>query len=242
LKSFDFSIITVVYNDPINLESTILSVINQRKANFQYIIIDGGSTDETLEVINKYSDDIDEVISEKDSGIYDAMNKGVKYAKGIWVNFLNAGDLYVGDLFLSNLHAEIKNQNVDIYYTDFIIKGNLFSPILNSKYLLRNMLCHQSIFYKRLLLTKNQFNLKYRYCSDFEHLVKLFPVATIKKISGNSVYYLGGGFSADSKIQKRILAERLEIVRRSDLTLIYKFVFTLVNYLQKLKVTLCISQ
>lgn len=242
MKDFLFSIITVVYNDPINLELTILSVINQKSSNFQYIIIDGGSTDDTIEVIEKYDNRIDVFISEKDSGIYDAMNKGINLAKGNWVNFLNAGDLYNGDLFLNKLYTKMAKQDADIYYTDFIMNGNLMSPVLNSRYLLRNMLCHQSLFYNRLLLNKYQFNLKYRYCSDFDHLIKVINKSTIRKISGISVSYLGGGVSADSKILTKILSERQEIVRLSDFSSLFKSVFTISNYLQKLKATLCISR
>lgn len=242
MGEFDFSIITVVFNDPVNLESTILSVINQKSSSFQYIIIDGGSSYETLAVIEKYGDCIDVVISEKDSGIYDAMNKGINHAKGNWVNFLNAGDLYNGDLFLNKLHTKMAKQDADIYYTDFIINGNLISPLLNSIYLLRNMICHQSIFYNRFLLNKYQFNLKYRFCSDFDHLIRVINKSSIIKISGISVLYLGGGVSADSKIQTQILAERLEIIRMSDFSHIYKLVFLLINYLQKLKASLCISR
>ncbi len=242
MGEYDFSIITVVFNDPVNLESTILSVINQKSSHFQYIIIDGASTDETLEVIDKYRKSIDLVISEKDNGIYDAMNKGIHHATGTWINFLNAGDLFVGDFFLYNLNSKISHQSADIYYTDFIIAGNLISPNLSCVYLLRNMICHQALFYNILLLKKYQFSLQYKFCSDFEHLVRIFTKSTIRKISGPTINYLGGGFSADSNIQKQILAERLEIVSKSDFTFSYKFNFFLINYLQKLKATLCISR
>ncbi len=84
-----FSIITVVLNNKSGIEKTIQSVVNQTYRNFEYIIIDGGSTDGTLEIINNYKSQIDVLISEKDSGIYEAMNKGVKYSNGNYLLFLN---------------------------------------------------------------------------------------------------------------------------------------------------------
>ena len=84
------SIITVVFNALSNLEETILSVINQDYDNYEYIIIDGGSTDGTIEIIKKYHDKITLWITEPDKGIYDAMNKGVKFSDGQFVQFLNA--------------------------------------------------------------------------------------------------------------------------------------------------------
>ena len=87
-----FSIITVTYNAGKVLEDTIQSVIFQTYRNVEYIIVDGGSTDHTLEVANKYSDRISKIISEPDKGLYDAMNKGIRLATGDYLCFLNAGD------------------------------------------------------------------------------------------------------------------------------------------------------
>ena len=96
------SIITVVYNGVLKLEATILSVINQDFNNFEYIIIDGGSTDGTLEIIKKYQDKITLWVSEPDNGIYDAMNKGIKYSKGEYICFINSGDILI-ELPIENL-------------------------------------------------------------------------------------------------------------------------------------------
>jgi len=88
------SIITVVFNGEQLLEKTIQSVINQTYDNVEYIIIDGGSTDRTIEIIQKYEHAIDYWISENDKGIYNAMNKGISLATGAWVNFMNGGDIF----------------------------------------------------------------------------------------------------------------------------------------------------
>lgn len=87
-----FSIITVTYNAAKVLEDTIQSIVTQTYKNLEYIIVDGGSTDETLDIIHKYQEHITTVISEPDQGLYDAMNKGIKLATGDYLCFLNAGD------------------------------------------------------------------------------------------------------------------------------------------------------
>ena len=121
-KSFDdkplVSIVTVVYNGEVFLEKTIQSVINQSYSNIEYIIIDGGSTDETVDIIKKYEDRIDYWVSEIDSGIYDAMNKGIDLASGDWINFMNAGDSFVGCNVLLNLNYFLSDINYDIIYGD----------------------------------------------------------------------------------------------------------------------------
>ena len=88
------SIITVVKNSETNIEKTILSVLEQKYENLDYIVIDGGSTDKTLNVLKKYKDKISVLISENDNGIWDAMNKGIQQAKGDIIGFLNADDIY----------------------------------------------------------------------------------------------------------------------------------------------------
>ena len=97
------SIITVVFNGEKYLEETIQSVINQTYSNVEYIIIDGGSSDGTLDIIKKYEERIDYWVSEKDKGIYDAMNKGIDVASGEWINFMNAGDGFYADDVLDKI-------------------------------------------------------------------------------------------------------------------------------------------
>lgn len=107
------SIITVVRNDVSHIEETMLSVLSQTYSNIEYIVIDGGSTDGTVDIIKKYADKLAYWVSEPDGGIYPAMNKGVEHATGEWVNFMNSGDTFankhvIEELFVSEISKEIK--------------------------------------------------------------------------------------------------------------------------------------
>lgn len=154
-----FSIITVVFNDKDHIEETIMSVINQSFTSYEYIIIDGGSTDGTLELISKYKDKIDCILSEKDYGIYDAMNKGINHAKGSWINFLNSGDFFVNGKVLENV-AKYTNNEYNFIYGDVLVKfENEVKYLASKKFDLLNLLiwntrlfCHQSTFTKKEIL------------------------------------------------------------------------------------------
>ena len=110
------SVVTVVFNGEKYLEETIQSVINQTYDNVEYIIIDGGSTDGTLDIIKKYEDRIDYWVSERDRGIYDAMNKGIDLASGEWINFMNAGDGLDSYSILNEIFSNKINLKIGLIY------------------------------------------------------------------------------------------------------------------------------
>jgi hypothetical protein len=149
------TVITVVYNGAKYLEDTIKSVINQRYPNIEYIIIDGGSTDGTLDVIKKYEDYIDYWVSEPDEGIYEAMNKGIILSNGEWLNFMNCGDSFSSVDILSNIFTSVNLENIDLIYSDIKIKDN-FVYICDIK---KNKIIHQSLIYKKTLHNKFGFYL-----------------------------------------------------------------------------------
>jgi len=165
------SVITVVRNGEEHLERTIRSVINQSYDNIEYIIIDGASTDGTVDIIKKYEDLIDYWMSEPDSGVYDAMNKGVAIAKGDWVYFLGCSDILLDNLIY------IANKFKD---GDAIYYGDVYMPKLHKIYdgkfssyklMLRNI-CHQSIFYPNKVFRKYSYNQKYKIWADYVLNVK----------------------------------------------------------------------
>ena len=109
------TIVTVVFNGEQYIEETILSVINQKYKNIEYIIIDGGSNDNTINIIKKYEDLIDYWMSMDDDGIYDAMNKALKIAKGKWINFMNCGDSFCNNEVIENIEFSNYSKYVMIY-------------------------------------------------------------------------------------------------------------------------------
>ena len=176
------TLITVVFNDKKFLEETICSVINQSYKNIQYIIIDGGSTDGTVDVIKRFDKHIDYWISEKDEGIYDAMNKGLKIAKGEFIGFVNSGDILYKET-LSILANEFNKTPFD--YTvgpvDLISeKGELLEVMfpqknfhVNKNFLKRMPTPHPAFFINNKFLKRiGLFNLKYKLSADFDMIIR----------------------------------------------------------------------
>ena len=165
------SIVTICYNAVNEIEQTILSVINQSYANIEYIVIDGCSSDGTVDIIKKYVDRITIFISEPDRGIYDAMNKGLRYSTGDWVNFMNSGDIFYDDNVILNIFKSPINKNVKVVYGNIYQKyrdiGKLFRKYdrLENSTLALNI-CHQAAFTDGFLLRSLGFNLKYKIASD----------------------------------------------------------------------------
>lgn len=189
------SIITVVFNGEKYLEETIQSVINQTYDNVEYIIIDGGSTDGTLEIIKKYEDRIDYWVSERDKGISDAFNKGVKVAKGDYINFQGDGDGFVSPNALEKVFQDI-NPSKDILVSTRISRIDANGiEMFTSKHvenfdkkslLFRMSLPHQGLFTHRSYFNKyGLFNVNIIFCMDYEHLLRAyreFPKVVTKDI------------------------------------------------------------
>lgn len=141
------SIITVAFNAQEAIERTILSVIDQSDAEIEYLVIDGGSTDATLNVIRQYADKIDYWVSEPDRGIYDAMNKALRHATGDWVLFMNAGDEFTSRSVVSAITKRI-DENTDVIYSDWIYKES--GKMIKANFDKLNVR-HQSVVYRKVM-------------------------------------------------------------------------------------------
>lgn len=184
-KKKKLSVITVCYNASEVIEKTILSVLSQDQSLFEYLIIDGKSTDATLSICNKYSQYLS-IYSEKDNGIFDAMNKGINIADGEWIIFMNAGDVFYDKDVLSNIfNQEIPNDIGFIFGDTYLSKSKKqkMTPFVFSKRKLASMgICHQSIFVRTKLAKKHLFDLNYKVAADYN------MIRTIHKEGWNYLY------------------------------------------------------
>jgi glycosyltransferase involved in cell wall biosynthesis len=200
------TIVTVVLNKEEVIENTLLSVINQSYFNIEYIVIDGGSKDGTMEVINKYKENINHIISEKDGGIYDAMNKGINLAKGSWINFMNAGDRFTNNDVISKLPFSSCDIN-PILYGNRSHNGSIIYP--NSCRSLKFgeiMACHQSMFFNINPIFKKSvlYDTKFLIYADYELVNRLYlEYGNFKYYNESIVISEGNGISSTVSMQKR---------------------------------------
>lgn len=176
------SVVTVCYNAADTIEKTMLSVLNQTYHDIEYIIIDGGSTDGTVEIIRKYADRIAYWVSEPDKGIYDAMNKGIKVATGEWINFMNAGDEFYDKNVLTNILSTDSINEYSFLFSDFYVYESGVQIKIRASYK-QGILLHQSVIYKRELHNKlgNYIVTPHYIVSDYLFF-NLIPINEMKKV------------------------------------------------------------
>ena len=168
-KNLTLSIITVCLNADKSIEKSINSVISQKTHEIEYIIIDGDSSDATKTILNKYRDNIDVIISEKDEGIYNAMNKGVNIATGDYVYFLGADDILIENILIKIMPI-LKSDNDVIHYGQVILQpdNKLYGGKFNKWRLIHKNISHQAIFYPKKVFSEKRFNEKYKILADWD--------------------------------------------------------------------------
>ncbi|WP_419179426.1 glycosyltransferase family 2 protein [Mycolicibacterium iranicum] len=232
------SIITVTFNDRVALESTLASCRRQRgeREDCEFIVIDGGSTDGSHEIIGTFHDVITAYASEPDRGIYDAMNKGLAAASGTYVMYLNAGDVWADE---SSLQA-VRQALVDNESCEWLIGGAVTLDGGKSARRIKNIPhswlrhafgiqphCHQSTFVRRALMSSiGGFSEAYEFAGDFDLILRIGLIAPPAYLDRVVVTYAGGGVSAINgakipRLQHRIRSDRFQmspIVRTLDLS------------------------
>ena len=218
------SVITINYNNRKGLKKTIASVINQTFSDYEYIIIDGGSTDGSTEEVNRVADKLTYWVSEPDNGIYHAMNKGIKMATGAYCLFLNSGDCFYDHKVLDRMFAMKLNE--DIIYSDVIIGRhiNRYPIQLDITFFLTRSLCHQSTLLKKDLFDKyGLYNENLKISADWEFILRMIL------INGCSYKYLDsiilskiemGGISLSKKYIERHKNERDSVLRNHLMNII----------------------
>jgi len=216
------SVVTVCRNSEQTIERTLQSVACQTCDDFEYIVIDGVSTDRTLEIIEKYKSHISKFVSEPDKGIYDAMNKGAKMAEGEYVVFLNADDVFIHENVLSLVVEKMKNKKADLYYGDLVFLEKNTGKINNRKqdnvnniYLCGGMLFHPAIFASKKIFEKiGYFDTNYRIAADYDWILN---VVAKNKVTCEylgmpiTMFSDGDGASSNEKNRQKHKNERDEI-------------------------------
>lgn len=217
------SIITIVLDNIENIEKTILSVLSQG-VEVEYIIIDGGSTDGTLEIIAKYKDRVDVVVSEKDSGIYNAMNKAIDLANGEWICFINSGDMFYDSNVLKNVLPNFDDE-LDVVYGDWEVRYENKKRVLKADKNIENIwkgmiFSHQSCFVKKDILKQYKFNERNRITADYELFYNLYKENKKFRYIPMIVANVSAGGLSDIKRVESILS-RWKIIDKSFIVNIY---------------------
>ena len=218
------SVVTVVLNNVDTIEETILSVDSQQHDDVEHIVVDGGSTDGTLEIIDRHSEKFARILIEPDSGIYDAMNKGIFLAKGEVVGFLNADDVFENQDILSRVHATFEDSTIQGCYAQLVyVKANDLDKVVRfwdsrdyqaGLFEKGWMPAHPTFYVRRELYQRyGDFKLDYRFHSDYELTARFIAVNKIKTRYIPEVWVRMRVGGATNRSFKNILSGNLESYR-----------------------------
>lgn len=212
------SIITINYNNARGLQKTIDSVLEQVFDDFEFIVIDGDSTDESKAVLEKHKESISYIVSEKDSGIYNAMNKGITVSMGDYLLFLNSGDALTSSLAIKEF-VDHKDFCGDIIYGDYKFDNGkkIFPDKLSPFFFIKTSLPHQSTFFKKWVFEElGLYNEDYQITSDREFFIKCFlsGVCLFQHIEYPLTLFKLDGISNRSDLTEKRLKENHEVFKK----------------------------
>lgn len=200
------SVITICFNDCQALKQTIDSVFEQDYSDVEFIVVDGGSTDKTVDLLKLHSHGISKYVSEKDDGIYDAMNKGIQMSSGDWLIFMNAGDTFYSEKTISRLALIPECDEADVIYGDHIVvdarRRNGHRIALEPEYYYQGMICcHQSMLFKRSCFEERMFSCDFGESGDYEFFLYLVRLRKrLCKVDVIVSIFSGGGVSDTNRM------------------------------------------
>jgi glycosyltransferase involved in cell wall biosynthesis len=213
------SIVIPTFNAADTLESAISSIFNQTYKNIEVVIVDGKSTDGTLDIVNRYKEKLPLiVISEPDKGIYDAMNKGIQVSTGAWLYFLGSDDTLLNQDILTTIFGDPEHLKYDVLYGNVLLKKRnvLYDGVFDLQKLTYRNICHQAVFFKkRVFELVGDFNLKYKTLADYEHNIKWFANEGITKkyVDETIALYSEGGVSSQF-IDDQFLMDKIDVFKK----------------------------
>jgi glycosyltransferase involved in cell wall biosynthesis len=219
------SIITINYNNCMGLQKTMQSVFEQTYTDYEYIIIDGGSVDGSPEYIKQHTDKLSYWTSEKDKGIYNAMNKGIRQAKGKYCLFLNSGDQLINNNILSEVFADFTNEDIVYGNIEISNKTVVIPDKLTFMYFYINSLAHPAAFIKRDLFNKyGGYNEENKIVSDWEFFIVSLAKynCSYRKIDMVISHFDTGGISSQVEVRKNITPLERQKVMMKHFSLIYE--------------------
>ena len=221
------TVVSVCLNCENMVEKTIQSLLSQTYREFEYLVIDGKSTDKTLNLVKSYENQFSniKIISEPDKGIYDAMNKGAQMAKGEYVYFLNMGDTLCDNNVLEKVVSEFKDEK-QIYYGDVFFEGGVASnhpqKLSHWFFMREKMVCHQAIFAKADLIKNQPFDLRFPCCADRDWLIEQYKAGvTYRKINVKVANYDETGVSSNYKTFEK---DSLAVAEKHYTVFVYLFI------------------
>jgi glycosyltransferase involved in cell wall biosynthesis len=226
------TIICVTFNAENFIVDTLFSLKRQTFKDYDLLIIDGNSNDNTIQKIQTINIDNISIISENDSGIYDAMNKGIRLAKSEWVFFLNAGDEFESDETLSNVFSK-SFENSSIIYGDTLLKSDNqiinYPDVINKLWFFSDTICHQSIFFNRKLFKEiGDFNLNYKILADRDFLIRAINAKhRFEHVNEVISIYDQEGFSAKNQ---NLYIQEQTILRNKYFSYFDYFKYILIKY------------
>ncbi|MET0117871.1 MAG: glycosyltransferase family 2 protein [Sedimenticola sp.] len=239
------TIITAVFNNASSVEDSLRSVLSQSYPNIEYIVVDGGSTDGTVDVVRGYQDEIDRFVSEPDEGIYDALNKGIRMSEGDVIGILHSDDLFCDENVVQDVMDRITSSEADICFSDLVIVDKSSNKIVRyymahyfRRWLFRCgwMPPHPTCFIKRELYERfGLYTTRFSVAGDFDFLVRVFFGADIKwaYLDRVTVKMHVGGISNSGFASKRTIANEISASLRDNNVWSLSF-FQVIRYLIRL--------
>lgn len=243
-----FSIIIPTYNSSATISVALNSIIKQSYQNFEVIIVDGLSNDNTISIISQFQDDRIKIFSEKDKGVYDAMNKGINYANGKWIYFMGSDDYFYDNTILFYISNKLKWTSKNVLYGNVLIKGDTGwakdGKIYNGKFsfqkLLRGNICHQSMFYRHKFIIKNklEYNLRYVVSADWDYNIRCRLITSFVYVNKIIAVFNAGGLSTgknSTEYNTNEIIDKYKYLYESNSSIKYRIKRYLIDLAKKLK-------